>query len=210
MTARRPPPTLLGAGVAAVAVALVLLAGLAIDHWPFAFDRAVISGLRIWGGPYWLPSVAIDITALGSPPVLAIVVAAVAGLLVVTGRGRAALATIIACASGGAVVTLVKLDIARPRPTIVPHLVPAAHASFPSGHAAGSAIVYMTLAALATLTTDDRRVHRYLISIAALLVAAIGASRVYLGVHWPSDVLAGWSFGTLWAVGWWWATARVR
>ena len=46
--------------------------------------------------------------------------------------------------------------------------------------------------------------------IAILLVGAIGCSRVYLGVHWPSDVLAGWSFGTLWALAWWLATAKVR
>ena len=210
MTPHRPPPVLLGAGVAAVAIALVLLAGLAVDHWPFAFDRAIITGLRAWGGPAWLPSLAIDITALGSPPVLAIVVAIVAGVLIVTKRVATAVATVVGCASGGLVVSLVKIDIARPRPTLVPHLVPAAHASFPSGHAAGSAIVYMTLAALATLVTADRAVHRYLVGVAVLLVGAIGCSRVYLGVHWPSDVLAGWSFGTLWALGWWWATARMR
>ncbi|WP_174286343.1 phosphatase PAP2 family protein [Sphingomonas bacterium] len=210
MAARRLPPVLAGAGITAVAVALVLAVGFAVDHWPFAFDRAIITGLRAWGGPAWLPSLAIDVTALGSPPVLAILVAVVAGLLLVTGRARTAIITMVACASGGAVVSLVKIDIARPRPTLVPHLVPAAHASFPSGHAAGSAIVYMTLAALATRLTDDRAVHRYIVGIAVLLVAAIGCSRVYLGVHWPSDVMAGWSFGTLWALGWWWATARMR
>ena len=210
MTAHRPPPALLGAGIAAAAVAGVLAAGLVVDHWPFAFDRAIITGLRAWGGPAWLPSLAIDITALGSPPVLSIVVAIVAGVLIVTHRPLIALATIAGCIIGGGVVGLVKIDIARPRPTVVPHLVPAAHASFPSGHAAESAIVYMTLAALATLTTDDRAVHRYIVGVAVLLVGAIGCSRVYLGVHWPSDVMAGWSFGTLWALGWWWATARVR
>ena len=210
MAPHRAPPVLLGAGIAAVAIALVLAAGLAVDHWPFAFDRAIITGLRAWGGPTWLPSLAIDVTALGSPPVLAILVAIVAGVLVVAKRPAIAVATIVACASGGLVVSLVKIDIARPRPTLVAHLVPAAHTSFPSGHAAGSAIVYMTLAALATLTTNDRALHRYLVSVAVLLVGAIGCSRVYLGVHWPSDVMAGWSFGTLWALGWWWATARVR
>ena len=201
---------LLGAGVVAVAIALVLVAGLAVDEWPFAFDRSIITGLRAWGGPAWLPSLAIDITALGSPPILAVIVTIVAGLLLVTKRALIAVATIVGCASGGLVVTLVKIDVARPRPTLVPHLVPAAHASFPSGHAAGSAIVYMTLAALTTLMTPDRAVHRYLVAVAVLLVGAIGCSRVYLGVHWPSDVLAGWSFGTLWAIGWWWATARLR
>ena len=82
--------------------------------------------------------------------------------------------------------------------------------SFPSGHAANSAIVYLTIAGLLSQVVRGRPTRNYVIAAAVLLVGAIGTSRVYLGVHWPSDVLAGWSFGTLWALGWWLAGAKAR
>ncbi len=207
---RHVPGILAGASVAAVGIVLILLVGLAIDHWPFAFDRAIILGVRAWGGPSWLPRVATDVTALGGGIVLTIVVAIVAGLLLVQRLWLTALAIVAASVSGNVIVELVKLHVARPRPDIVTHLVTVTHMSFPSGHSANSAIVYLTLAGLASQVTQDRATRRYLLAVAILLVGAIGCSRVYLGVHWPSDVLAGWSFGTLWALAWWLATARVR
>jgi membrane-associated phospholipid phosphatase len=99
---------------------------------------------------------------------------------------------------------------ARTRPDIVDHIVTVGGASFPSGHSANSAIVYLTLASLLTQVVRGHDTRRFVLVAAALLVTAIGSSRVYLGVHWPSDVLAGWSFGTLWALGWWLAGARAR
>ena len=125
-------------------------------------------------------------------------------------RWASALLTAAATLSAGLMVTLLKAEVGRPRPTIVPHLVDASGLSFPSGHSAGSAAVYLTVAALATQVVEGEAVRRYLIAVAVLLVGAIGVSRVYLGVHWPSDVMAGWSFGTLWALGWWTLGARFR
>ncbi len=206
----RIPPILRGASVAAIGIALVLLVGLAIGRWPFDFDRSIILGLRAWGGPRWLPGVAVDMTALGGGTALTLIVAIVAGLLFVQRHWLTALAMIAASASGGLVVAFVKAQIGRARPDIVDHLVVVSHASFPSGHSANSAVVYLTLAGLAQQVTPDRATRRYVMLIAILLVGAIGCSRVYLGVHWPSDVLAGWSFGTLWALAWWLATAKVR
>jgi membrane-associated phospholipid phosphatase len=207
---RRLPPVLGGAGIAAAAIAVLLVVGLAVDRWPFAFDRALMLGLRRWGTAAWLHGAAVDLTALGSVTVLTLVVIVATGLLLVQRLWLTALATAAACWSGGWAVTLLKGEVARPRPTLVPHWVDAANASFPSGHAAGSAMVYLTLAALATQVVRDRAARRYFLVAAILLVGAIGTSRVYLGVHWPSDVLAGWSFGTLWALGWWHATAAAR
>ncbi len=181
-----------------------------LDHWPFAVDRAIIQGLRRWGGPGWLRGAAVDLTALGSTTVLTLVVIAAAGLLLVQRLWLTALATAAACWSGGWAVRLIKAEVARPRPDLVPHWVDVANASFPSGHAAGSATVYLTIAALASQVVRDGAARRYIVVAAILLVGAIGTSRVYLGVHWPSDVLAGWSFGTLWALGWWRATAAAR
>jgi len=208
--ARRLPGVLVGAGVAAAGVALLLLLGLIVDATPFAWDRAIIIGLRQWRGPAWLPDAAVNITAVGSPTVLAIVVVGAAALLLAERLWLTALATVCACASGGWVVELLKNEVARPRPTLVPHLVEVRNLSFPSGHAAGSATVYLTVAALATQVIERPAARRVALVLAILLVGAIGISRVYLGVHWPSDVMAGWSFGTLWALGWWLATASAR
>ena len=207
---RRLPVVLAGASVGAVAIALVLLIGLAVGHWPFDFDRAIILNLRAWGGPSWLPKVAADVTALGGGVVLTIIVVLAAGLLAVQRLWLSAAATLAASISGGMVVALVKTEVARPRPDIVDHLVQVSNMSFPSGHSANSAIVYLTLAGLASHVTVSNAARRYILVMAILMVGAIGCSRVYLGVHWPSDVIAGWSFGTLWALGWWTATARAR
>jgi membrane-associated phospholipid phosphatase len=207
---RRLPVVLAGASVGAAGIAVVLLIGLAIGHWPFAFDRAIIVGLRDWGGPSWLPKVAADVTALGGGVILTIVVLLATGLLAVQRLWLSAAATLAASISGGLVVSLVKTEVARPRPDLVDHLVQVSNMSFPSGHSANSAIVYLTLAGLASQVTVSAAARRYILVMAILMVGAIGCSRVYLGVHWPSDVLAGWSFGTLWALGWWLATARAR
>lgn len=204
------PMALRGAVAGAVALAVLLLAGLLVDRWPFAWDRAILIGLREHAHSQALMKAAVDITALGSVPVLVLMVVGAAILLLARGLWLTALAVAAAGISGGAVVTLVKNGVSRARPDLVPHWVDVSNASFPSGHAAGSAMVYLTLAALATQITRHHRMRQAIVVLALLLVGAIGASRVYLGVHWPSDVAAGWCFGTLWALGWWWATAKVR
>lgn len=204
------PAPLIGAAIGAAAIVVLLGAGLLVDRWPFGFDRSIILGLRHWGGPHWLLAAAIDITALGSVTVLTLLVLGVVVLLLVQRLWLTALAVALSCASVSWAIDLVKWEVARPRPTIVSHLVEVQHASFPSGHAAGSAAIYLTLAALASQVVPDRRGRHALIVMAVLLTGMIGCSRVYLGVHWPSDVLAGWSFGTVWALAWWLATAKAR
>jgi undecaprenyl-diphosphatase len=204
------PRVLAGAGVIAAGIVLVLLAGIAIGRWPFPFDGPIVTGLRHWGGPRWLAHAAGDVTALGGGTVLTIVVILVAGLLAVQRLWLSAASILLASATGGMAVDLIKSQVLRARPNLVPHLVPASGYSFPSGHAASSAVVYLTIAAIAGQVTPTRAIRRYLLGCAILLVGVIGSSRVYLGVHWPSDVLVGWSFGTLWALGWWIATAHTR
>ncbi|MDQ1158191.1 membrane-associated phospholipid phosphatase [Sphingomonas sp. SORGH_AS 950] len=204
------PLALRGAAAGAMALALLLILGLLIDHWPFAWDRAILTGLRAHGQSRALMRAAVDVTALGSVPVLILIMAGAVSLLAARRLWLTAIATAAAGISGGMAVTLVKTIVARARPDLVPHWVDVSNASFPSGHAAGSAMVYLTLAALATQVTQERRVRHMIVILAVLLVGMIGVSRVYLGVHWPSDVAAGWCFGTLWALGWWWATAAAR
>ncbi|WP_375427885.1 phosphatase PAP2 family protein [uncultured Sphingomonas sp.] len=206
---RQRPPALLAVGVGAGAVALLLLFARLVDRGPFAWDRAAMLRLRTPGdlgdpiGPAWLLPFMRDVTALGGGLLLTLIVVAAAGLLVVRRLYVPALLTVLASWSGGQVVALVKQQVGRARPDIVPRLIDVRELSFPSGHATSGAVVYLTLALLAGRVVHERRVRAYLLFCAVLLVGTIGISRVYLGVHWPSDVLAGWGFGTLWALGWW-------
>ena len=209
------PPALIAAGIGAGAVALLLLLALLVDR-AAAFDRAVMLALRTPGdlatpvGPKWLLPFMRDVTALGGGRLLTLVVVAAAGLLVARRMYATALLVVLASWTGGRATALLKLYVGRPRPDIVPHLVDVTELSFPSGHATASAVVFLTLAALGVRGVRERRVRTYLLACAVLLVGMIGASRVYLGVHWPSDVLAGWCFGTLWAMAWWTLGARWR
>jgi undecaprenyl-diphosphatase len=101
---------------------------------------------------------------------------------------------------GGALLTwLLKHWIARPRPDLVPHLVEVSTLSFPSGHAMQSAVVFLTLGALLARTNSQRAVRFYVMMITILLTVLVGVSRVFLGVHWPTDVLGGWCAGALWS-----------
>lgn len=212
----RPPRLLWAAAVASGLIALFLAASMATDAAPFGWDRAILLALRSAAdtaqpaGPAWLGQAMIAFTALGDGAILTVVVAAVAGLLLVRRQWRTAALLLAATISGTALATEAKLWFLRPRPDLVDHLVAVRGLSFPSGHAANSAIVYLSVASLVSLVEHGRATRRYTLAVAILLVGAIGTSRVYLGVHWPSDVLAGWSFGTLWALGWWWLAARLR
>lgn len=214
----RHPPALLWAAVCgAVAIALLLAVGAIIGRsGGFAFDPRIITALRIPGdlaqpiGPRWFHGAMVDITATGGATVLTLVVIATLALLASRRLWLTAALTAAATISGSWAVTQIKLYVGRPRPEVVDHLVQVTGNSFPSGHAANSAIVYLTIAALATQVTKGAATRNVLLAGAILLVGAIGFSRVYLGVHWPSDVLAGWSFGTLWAAMWWLLGAWFR
>ncbi len=151
-------------------------------------------------GPAWLQEAALEITALGSTAILTLVtVAAVAWLALLRKFGAAVLVGLAVI--GGALLSLaLKSGFARPRPELVPHGDVVTSLSFPSGHAMSSAIVYLTLAALLSRAQPHRRLKIYLLSVAVVLTLMIGVSRVYLGVHWPSDVAAGWCIGSAWAL----------
>ncbi len=211
---RRVPWSIIGIAAAGfVLLALFVLADRVVQGSSFAFDRRLLLMLRgADGAPVAsekFTSMVRDITALGSTTVLTILVAFVALLLASTGRWRTGALLAAACASGSWANALFKQAIARTRPDLVPHLMTETSNSFPSGHAANSAIVYLTLATLAWPLLRQPAARGFAMTAAALLVVAIGVSRVYLGVHWPSDVLAGWLFGALWAIGWWRIELRV-
>jgi undecaprenyl-diphosphatase len=201
----------------AAAVLIVVILGWTIDRGHrFLFDRALLLALRRAGdlatpvGPHWLEGAMIDVTALGGGTVLTIVVVLTLGALAAARLWVTAGLVLAATVSGSLAVDLAKQLVARAPPEVVPHLDEVSSLSFPSGDSANTAIVYLTLATLLTQAIRGPALRRYVVGAAIVLVFAIGVSRVYLGVHWPSDVLAGWSFGALWALGWWAIGARIR
>ena len=150
-------------------------------------------------GPGWLQEMLRDLTALGGTAVLVLTTAAAAGYLLLDGKRHAALAVLVATIGGQVLSTLLKLGFDRDRPDLVPHGTEVYTASFPSGHSMMAAVTYLTLGALLAGVHASWRLKAYFVAVAASITVLVGASRVYLGVHWPSDVLAGWAVGVAWA-----------
>jgi undecaprenyl-diphosphatase len=150
-------------------------------------------------GPIWVEEAVRDISALGSHSVLTLFVACVLIFLVLIKRYKASL-FVLGAALGGAMLShSLKLFFARPRPDIVSHGTHIMTYSFPSGHSMLSATVYLTLGALITELVTRKRLKSYFLIVAMLISFIVGLSRIYLGVHYPSDVLAGWCAGLFWA-----------
>lgn len=154
-------------------------------------------------GPPWLQESWRDVTALGSDPVLALVTLAVVGYLLMRRQHHALILLLVAVISGTILAALLKGFFARPRPPFASPEMYTMTSSFPSGHSMISAVVYLTLGALLARTSDQYRDKVYFISVAVVVTVLVGFSRVYLGVHYPTDVLAGWGFGLIWALLFW-------
>lgn len=201
---------------AAGAWSLVELASKVLEGETRALDERILLAMRAPGrpddpiGPRWLEELARDVTALGGWPVLLFVCFGAVGYLALNGKGKLAwmlLATVI----GGMLLSLaLKAGFDRPRPDLVPHGAYVSTRSFPSGHAMQASITYLTLGALLARVQRRRAVRLFLMSLAVLVTSLVGASRVFLGVHWPSDVLAGWTAGITWAILCWLVAERLQ
>jgi undecaprenyl-diphosphatase len=183
----------------------IALTDLVLEGRTQSVDEAVLLALRrpenpaLPIGPDWMVEVGRDLTALGGVAVLLLTTLAVAGLLLLN-RKFAATGFVLTAVAGGLVVSsILKASFARPRPDVVPHLSLVYTSSFPSGHSMMSAIVYLTLGALLARNVARRRLKFYFLAVALVLTGLAGVSRVYLGVHFPTDVLAGWTAGLVWA-----------
>jgi undecaprenyl-diphosphatase len=182
--------------IAVLLFAFGLIAQEVTEGKPLAFDQNVMRALRnsanpsVPIGPVWLQEAARDITSLGSTIVLGLITFAVVGYLFLARKSAVAWLMLGAVLGGVALNTLLKFAFARPRPDFVTHAVRVFTTSFPSGHATLSAITYLTI-------------RLYLMSLAGFQTVLIGLSRIYLGVHYPTDVLGGWCIGAAWAMGCW-------
>jgi undecaprenyl-diphosphatase len=204
---KRPEIWLLG-GIFLAGILLLAFGRIAeevIEGDAAKFDQAVMLALRTPSdasdplGPAWLEEAARDITSLGSYAVLGFMFGAVVIYLLMTKRRSATLWLSASILGGVLLSNALKFAFARPRPELVAPLARVFTSSFPSGHATLAAVTYLTLGALLASLHRSRRLKLYFIGLAIILTVAIGLSRVYLGVHYPTDVLAGWCIGAAWA-----------
>lgn len=197
----------LGAGVILIGTwSFIRMAELIENQGGHPLDESILKWFRQTEdvgqlrGPWWMGEVMRDLTALGSPLILGLLTVVTTGYLVVSRRPHAAWLVTISASGGGWLNFALKEWYDRPRPEVVPPLTVVSGLSFPSGHAQISTIVFLTVASVMgrLATTPARRV--YILGIALVLSILVGISRVALGVHYPTDVLAGWIVGVIWSL----------
>ncbi len=203
------------AGIVAGVWAFALLADEVLEGGTQAFDQRLLLAFRHSDtreplGPRFVQEAARDITSLGSTAVLTIVTLIAAGFLSLDGKRHMALFVCGSVLGGTLAGTILKDLFHRPRPDLVPYSAYFSGASFPSGHSLMSAVTYLTLGALLARSQERRRLKAYFLLVAIFLTLAVGVTRVYLGVHWPTDVLAGWTAGAVWALLCWLLARRLQ
>lgn len=202
--------------VAMAAWAFIEIAGGVMAGNTRAIDQLILAALRDGAqpqalvGPIWLQESMRDVTALGGPAVLALTVGLAWGYLVLARQHAMSWLALGSALGGLLVASTLKQVFSQSRPDIAFHATVASGYSFPSGHAMMSATVYLTLAALLARLAPRTRLRLYLVAAAALLAGLVGVSRVYLGVHWASDVIAGWAAGAGWALLCWLVADRLH
>lgn len=181
-----------------------------------AIDESILLWMRdaadtsLMAGPPWFQEMMRDFTALGGNGILIFITLSIIGFLLLEGKRDAAIALLIAVCGGILISSLLKMGFDRPRPDLVPHGSIVSTASFPSGHSTMAAVVYLTIGALVARFHVNFGVKIYALTLAAIMTIIVGVSRIYLGVHWPTDVLAGWAIGAGWALLCWLAALLLQ
>lgn len=200
----------------AIGWGLIELTGEVLEGDTHAIDERLLLAMRAPGdlndpiGPGWVEEMGRDFTALGGIGVLTLITLFAAGYLVIRGARHTMWFMLVAVVGGVIASVLLKYVFDRPRPDLVPHESIVYTTSFPSGHSMMAATTYLTLAVLLMQIDPRRRVRAFFLGAALLVTVLVGVSRVYLGVHWPSDVLAGWGMGALWALLCWTVARALR
>jgi undecaprenyl-diphosphatase len=176
-------------------------------------DRMILLALREGPddpvGPAWLEYAVADITALGGYAVLTLLVSFAGIYLLLQKHVGAVVAMVGSIVTGTLAVAVFKAFFDRARPDVVEHLTHATSSSFPSGHASAATLTYLTLGLMVASAQNRMRTRAFIVFSALLIAVLVGFSRVYLGVHWPSDVVAGWGFGAAWAIAWWFGAKLI-
>lgn len=205
------------AALSVVAILIGTFAEIASDlaeHPDHAWDLSVLNALRESGqphnpvGPRWLEIAMTDLTALGGVAVLVAIGLIVVGFLLMQRRPLAVMTLVTALGGGLALSQAMKLIFGRERPPLAYRAAEAVNASFPSGHAMLSAVAYLTIGTILARSMQRTREKLYVMGVALVLTLVVGLSRIYLGVHWATDVFGGWTIGVAWATTCW-AAAQV-
>jgi undecaprenyl-diphosphatase len=183
----------------------IQIADSVVEGETHAMDIRILRALRsatdpaVLRGPRVMKETMRDLTALGGYPILTLTTLGVVGFLFMSGHGRDARFVLTAVVGGWILAYSLKFGFDRPRPDIVPHYSDVYSSSFPSGHSLMSAVVYLTIGSLLTNLVTSTRLKCYFLGVAGFLAFLVGMSRVAMGVHYPSDVVAGWCLGLGWA-----------
>ncbi len=202
-------PILIGIAAALSAFVFLKVADEIAEAEVLSFDSSLLLSLRNPDdlsdplGPRWVEEMMRDFTALGGVGVTTLVTAAAVGYLLMIGKRAMAAYVVVAVVGGVALSLALKAGFDRPRPELAPHGSMVYTRSFPSGHATTAAVVYLTLGAMLARVQQLWRVKALILGFAVALTILVGFSRVYLAVHWPTDVVAGWALGLAWALGVW-------
>lgn len=209
-------PLVAVAGLAVAGFCFAALAQAVMDGDTRSFDEWVLRALREPGdlsnpiGPRWFEEVVRDVTALGSTVVLTLAVTVVALFLWIRDKPQKAMFLVAAVSLGALLNRALKVGFARPRPDIVAHGAHVTTESFPSGHSANSAIVYLMLGMMLARVEASHAAKVFIFTVCVALTLMVGLSRLYLGVHWPTDVLAGWAVGASWVLICWYVLLRLQ